>query len=112
VDVAGQALALGQPAALPLGGRELAAGRLQLLDQPPALVALVDDPGEPEREQAAEDDRDQAAGDRRQVLRQGRPDARISRQTTSMVSATAAGMARGRRRYRKTWGYRTSSREK
>jgi hypothetical protein len=47
VDVAGQALALGQPATVALGGHQLAAGRLQLLDQPPALVALVDDPGEP-----------------------------------------------------------------
>jgi hypothetical protein len=42
----------------------------------------------------------------------GWPEARISRQTTSTVRVTAAGMARGRRRKRKTWGYRTSSREK
>jgi hypothetical protein len=61
VDVAGQALALGQPTALPLGRGQLAAGRLQLLDQLPALVALVDDAGEPEREQGAEHHREQAA---------------------------------------------------
>jgi hypothetical protein len=70
VDVAGQALALGQPAALPLGRGQLAAGRLQLLDQLPALVALLDDPGDPEREQAAEHHREQAAGDRSGVLPQ------------------------------------------
>jgi hypothetical protein len=70
VDVAGQPLPLGQPAALPLGGRQLAAGRLQLLDQLPALVALLDDPGEPEREQGPEGHRHQAADDRRPVLGQ------------------------------------------
>jgi len=70
VDVAGQPLALGQPTAGPLGLGQLAAGRLQLLDQLPALVALVDDAGEPEREQAPEGHRDQAADDRPPVLRQ------------------------------------------
>jgi hypothetical protein len=70
VDVAGQALALGQPAALPLGGRELAAGRLQLLDQPPPLVALLDDPGDPDGEQAPERHRDEATDHRPRVLRQ------------------------------------------
>jgi ABC-type amino acid transport substrate-binding protein len=73
VDVAGQALALGQAAALALGRGQLAAGRLQLLDQPPALIALVDDPGDPEREQDPEGQRDQAADDRPEVLRQWLP---------------------------------------
>ncbi len=41
VDVAGQPLALGQPAALPLGRRQLAPGRLQLLDQPSALWSMM-----------------------------------------------------------------------
>jgi len=70
VDVAGQPLALGEAPAGPLGLGELAAGRLQLLDQLPALVALLDDAGDPEGEQAAEDHRDQAADDRPPVLRQ------------------------------------------
>jgi hypothetical protein len=71
VEVAGQALALGQPAPLPLGRGQLAAGRLQLLDQPPPLVALVDDAGEPEREQGAEHHREEAADDRARVLPHG-----------------------------------------
>jgi hypothetical protein len=70
VDVAGQPLALGQAAALPLGRGQLGAGRLQLLDQLPSLVALLDDPGDPEREQDAEGQRDEAADDGPQVLRQ------------------------------------------
>jgi hypothetical protein len=42
----------------------------------------------------------------------GRPEASTSRQTTSTVSATAAGTARARRRWRKICGYMTSRSEK
>ena len=42
----------------------------------------------------------------------GWPEASTSRQTTSMVSAIAAGTASGRRRWRKICGYMTSSSEK
>ena len=42
----------------------------------------------------------------------GWPEASTSSQTTSTVSATAAGTARASRRWRKTWGYMTSSSEK
>jgi hypothetical protein len=52
-----------RPRASPSGAADSASGRR-------SHVALVDDPGQPECEQAAEDHRDQAAGDRRQVVRE------------------------------------------
>jgi hypothetical protein len=42
----------------------------------------------------------------------GRPEASTSRHTTATLRTTAAGMARARRRWRKTRGYSTSSSEK
>jgi hypothetical protein len=71
VDVAGEALALGQPPRLPLRGGQLAAGRLQLLDQLPAAGALLDDAGDPDGEQDPEQQRQQPAADRPRILRQG-----------------------------------------
>jgi hypothetical protein len=70
VDVAGQPLALGQAAGVVLGRGQLAAGGLQLLDQLAALVALLDDAGDPEREQGAEHHRQQPADDRALTLRE------------------------------------------
>ena len=64
MDVAGQALSLGQAAGVALGRGELAAGGLQLLDELAAVVALLDDAGDPEREQGAEHHRQQPADDR------------------------------------------------
>jgi hypothetical protein len=112
VDVAGQALALGQPAALPLGRGQLAAGRLQLLDQLPALVALLDDPGDPEREQAAEHHREQAAGDRSGVLPQRPARGQHLPPDDRDAEGDRRRVAQDRRRWRKICGYSTSSSEK
>ena len=82
VDVTGQALALGQSAALALGRGQLAAGRLQLLDQLPALVALLDDPGDPEANRLP-NTTESSRHDRPGFSHSGRPELSTSRQTTA-----------------------------